>query len=147
MNKLLPQANNLDTVIDVFMYVYLHPGCNRQEIADYCDFTLRQVQYYTNACEYLGLIDQTWKPTPVGKDIFEHNSSEVTERVYAQIISDPVMGQIFARLYTLPDEDHSNYARQVVMDAFPGYSDAVYERRSDIIIKWCKKIITYIAKK
>ena len=147
MNKLLPQANNLDTVVDVFRYIYLHPGCSKENIADFCGFTLRQVEYYTNACEYLGLINATWEPTIIGKDIFERNLSEVTERVYAQIILDPVMGQIFAMQYTLPEEDHSEFARQVVMDAFPGYSDAVYERRSDIIIKWCKKIIAYLAKK
>ena len=147
MNKLLPQANNLDTVIDVFMYIYLHPDCSKENIAEYCGFTLRQVEYYTKACEYLGLINADWSPTFIAKDIFENNQSEVTERVYAQIISDPVMGLIFAMEYTLPNEDHSEYARQIVMDAFPGYSDAVYERRSDIIIKWCKRIIAYIAKK
>ena len=40
MGKILIQANNLDMVIDTFMYIYMHPECNKQELADYCGFTL-----------------------------------------------------------------------------------------------------------
>ncbi len=141
MGKILIQANNLDMVIDVFMYIYQHQGCGKQAIADYCGFTLRQVDYYTNACKYLDLINEDWTPTSLAKDIFENNPAEVTERVYARIISDEVMGQVFARMYVLPDEDPSAFALDLAREYFPGYSDAVYERRSDNIVKWCRRII------
>ena len=143
MKKLLIQANNLDMVIDTFMYIYSHPNCNKQELADYCGITLRQVDYYTNACKYLDLIDDDWTMTPLAKDIFAKNPAEVTERVYERIISDELMGQIFARIFMFPHEDHSEFALELVKQYYPGYSEAVYERRSDNIIKWCNKIISY----
>lgn len=62
MKKILIQANNLDRVIDIFMYIYLHQGCSKQDIADYCSFSLRQVDYYVNACKYLDLLNSDWSP-------------------------------------------------------------------------------------
>lgn len=147
MTKLLPQANNLDTVVDAFMYIYLHPTCSKEELSEYCGFTLRQVDYYTNACKYLDLINDDWSPTPLAKDIFTNNPAEVTERVYARIISDDVFSKIYAMEYLLPNENHSEFAKNWVKECFPGYSEAVYERRSNNIIKWCQKIINYVNNK
>jgi len=141
MGKILIQANNLDTVIDAFMYIYQHPECTKQQLADYCGFTLRQVDYYTNACKYLDLINDDWSKTPLAIDIFENNPAEVTERVYERIIGDEMIGQIFARVYVLPNEEASEFAMELTKEYFPGYSEAVYERRSDNIVKWCKRII------
>lgn len=141
MKKLLPQANDLDKVIDTFMYIYLHPSCTKQNLADYCGFTLRQVDYYTNACKYLDLINDDWSCTPLAVDIFTNNLAEVSERVYAKIISDELMGQIFAYIYVLPNEDPTTYAMELTKLFYPGYSESVYERRSDIIVKWCRRII------
>lgn len=144
MGKLLIQANNLDTVVDVFMYIYLHPRCKKQDIADYCGFSLRQVDYYTNACKYLDLINSDWSPTELAKDIFENSSAEVTDRIYQRIIEDEVIGQIYQRVEANPDEYPSEYAKNLIMGYYPGYSDAVYNRRSDNMIKWCIKIKKYL---
>ena len=141
MGKILIQANNLDMVIDTFMYIYMHPECSKQELADYCGFTLRQADYYTNACKYLDLINDDWSKTSLAIDIFTNNPAEISERVYARIISDELMGQIFARIYVLPNEDPSTFALELTKEYYPGYSDAVYERRSDNIVKWCRRII------
>lgn len=143
MKKLLIQANNLDTVVDVFMYIYQHQGCGKQDIADYCGFSLRQVDYYTNACKYLDLLNSDWTPTLFAKDIFDNYPAEVTDRVYKRIIEDELIGQIYKKLAEAPDENISEFAKYLVMDYFPGYSDAVYERRSDNLVKWCRKIMKY----
>ena len=143
MGRILIQANNLDMVIDVFMYIYQHQDCRKQEIADYCGFSLRQVEYYTNACKYLDLIDEDWSPTSLAKDIFENNPAEVTERVYKRIIEDELIGKIYKRLMDYPDKDISDFAKDLVMEYSSGLSNAVYERRSDNLVKWCRKIISY----
>ena len=141
MGKVLIQANNLDLVVDTFMYIYMHPGCSKQELADYCGFTLRQADYYTNACKYLDLINDDWSKTTLAVDIFTNNPAEISERIYARIISDELMGQIFARIYVLPNEDHSTFTLELTKEYYPGYSETVYERRSDNIVKWCRRII------
>lgn len=143
MGKILIQANNLDTVIDVFMYIFLHQGCSKQDIADYCGFTIRQVSYYTNACKYLELIKEDWTPTILAKDIFNKHPAEVTEQVYKRIIEDELIGQIYKKLLDSQDEGISSFAKGLVMNYFPGLSNSVYERRSDNMVKWCQKIISY----
>ena len=143
MGRILIQANNLDTVIDTFMYIYMHPGCTKQELADYCGFSLRQVDYYTNACKYLDLINNDWSPTDLAKDIFENNPAEVTERVYKRIAEDEMIGQIYQRMIEYPNSNIAEFAKELVMDYYPGFSDAVYDRRSDNMVKWCKKILNY----
>lgn len=143
MKKILIQANNLDMVIDIFMYIYMHPKCSKMELADYCGFTLRQVDYYTNACKYLDLINNDLTPTSLAQDIFENNPAEVTERVYQRIIEDELIGQIYKRMIDMSEDNISDYAKELVMDFYPGFSEAVYDRRSDNMVKWCKKIMSY----
>lgn len=143
MGKILIQANNLDMVIDTFMYIYMHPGCNKQNLSDYCGFTLRQADYYTNACKYLDLINNDWSPTNLAIDIFENNPAEVTERVYKRIIEDEIIGQVYRRMINDPNSNISDFANKLVMEYYPGFSNAVYSRRSDNMVKWCKKIINY----
>lgn len=146
MKKLVPQANSLDLVIDTFSYIFLHPGCGKQDLVDYCGITLRQVNYYVSACVYLDLLDEHWQPTLLAKDIFENNRAEITERVYERIISDELMGRVYARMELLPNSDILSYAKQLTMTYYPGYSEEVYARRSGNIVKWCDRIIQYVTK-
>lgn len=147
MKKLFIQANNLDTVIDVFMYIYLHRGCSSQDIADYCGFTLRQVSYYTNACKYLDLLNDDGSPTELADDIFENNAAEITERIYQRIITDEIIGQVYQKVINNPEEYPIEYAKDLAKEYFPGYSESVYNRRSDNMIKWCIKIRKYLNNK
>lgn len=147
MKKILIQANNLDTVVDSFMYIYLHKGCTKQDLSDYCGFSLRQVDYYTNACKYLGLINQDWSPTELAEDIFKNSQTEVNERIYEIVINDELMGSIYHYILNNPDKEPIQYAIDLVKKEYPGYSEAVYQRRSDNIVKWCNRIISYMSKK
>ena len=141
MKKLLIQANNLQTVIDVFTFIYQTPGCSMSQVSQHIGFTLRQANYYTNACLYLGLIDESMKPTPLAHDIFENSSSCIKERIYECIISNELIGKIFAQMKLQPQCDIYKYAEAIVKDNYPGYSETVYKRRINNIITWCDIII------
>ena len=141
MKKLLIQANNLQTVLDVFSFIYKTPECSKAQVAKHVGFTLRQASYYTNACLYLGLIDEKMRPTPLAHDIFINNPSNIIERIYECIKTDELVGSIFARRLQQPDSDVFAYAESIVKENYPGYSEAVYKRRIDTIISWCDQII------
>jgi len=145
MKKLLPQANDLDKVIDVMTYIHYHPGCNYQDIADYIGFAERQAKYYADACVYLDLVVDGRKPSAICKDIFKKNPENVTERVYERIITDELMGQVFARAYVLPDSDLDSFAQELVSYYHPEIeSSSTFERRTHNIVLWCKRIIGYM---
>ena len=90
------------------------------------------------------MVDDNLGKTPLATDIFTNNPAEITERIYARIISDELIGQIFARIYVLPQEDPSSFAIELTKEYYPGYSESVYERRADNLVKWCRKIIEKI---
>ncbi len=142
MKKLLPQANDLNKVIDVMTFIHYHPGCSYAEIADYIGFAERQAKYYADACVYLDLVNEDRKPSAVCEDIFNNSPQYVTERVYERIITDELMGQVFARAYVLPESDLDGFAQQLVSFYHPEIaSGSTFERRTHNIVLWCKRII------
>lgn len=145
MKKILPQANDLDKVIDVMTFVHYNPGCSNKEIADYIGFAERQAKYYADACVYLDLVDESHKPSVFCEDIFKNAPQNVTERVYERIITDDLMGQVFARTYVLPDSDLDAFARELVSYYHPEIaSSSTFERRTHNIVLWCKRIINFM---
>lgn len=145
MNKILPQANDLDKVIDVLTYIHYHPGCSYAEIADYIGFAERQAKYYVDACVYLELVVENRKPSAVCEDIFKNTPENVTKRVYEKIITDNLMGQVFAKAYVMPDTDIDSFARELVSYYHPEIvSVSTVERRAHNIVLWCKRIINYM---
>ena len=145
MKKLLPQANDLDKVIDVLTFIHYHPGCSYSEIADYIGFAERQAKYYADACVYLDLVEDGRKPSAVCEDIFKNTPQNVTERVYEKIITDDLMGQVFARTYVMPDSDLDAFSKELVSYYHPEIaSSSTFERRTHNIVLWCKRIINYM---
>ena len=106
-------------------------------LAYFAEFTLTDLVQLSSAFASISNISEA-------VDIFTNNPAEISERVYARIISDELMGQIFARIYVLPNEDPSTFAMELTKEYYPGYSEAVYERRADNIVKWCRRIIEKI---
>ena len=138
MKKLLPQSNNLDTLIKVFIYFGNKKDCTVQEIADFIEFEPRQAQYYLSACIYLDLIDETPELTEFGKSLFDEPAL-IKNKIYERIISDEVIGKIFAHLLLFNDE-LKEYSYKIIKNYYPDYSDAVIERRASTLLNWCKEI-------
>ena len=145
MRKILPQANDLDKVIDVMTYIHYHPGCSYTDIAEYIGFTERQAKYYADACIYLDLVTEYLKPSAICEDIFKNTPQNITERVYEKIITDDLMGQVIARTYVMPDSDLDAFAKELVSYYHPEIaSSSTFERRTHNIVLWCKRIINYM---
>ncbi len=144
MKKKLIQANNLERVIDIFIYIYNHPNSTKNNVAEYSGITLRQVDYYLGACFYLDLLDEKMKPTKIANEIFEKYRFKVRDCVYERIFIDDIYGKIIRRKLFYPELDIYEYASKIVRENYSGYSEAVYERRIDNIIKWCEKILKYL---
>lgn len=148
MSKSLPQANDIDKVVDVTTYVYNNPGCSLDEIAEYIGFTYRQARYYYDACKYLDLIDSSCYPTGLTKEFFKKSPESITECVYERIITDELMGQVFARAFLFPNTDIEKYSQELVSFYHPEIvGQTTFVRRSHIIVLWCNRIIKYVTSK
>ena len=126
-------------------YIHYHPGCSEKDIADFIGFAVRQARYYVDACKYLDLVEKNRIPSAVCEDIFRMSPHNVTERIYERIITDELMGQVFARTYVLPDSDVEDFSRELVSCYHPEItSGSTFKRRAHIIVLWCKRIINYM---
>ena len=143
MKKLLPQANNLDTLIRVFVYVSIMDGCSLADIASFCNFEQRQASYYLNACYYLDLVDEHGKITDFGHLIID--KYDVPQpAIYERIITDDIIGKIFSHMLLFPNDDQSLYAINLLTPLYPEYGDAVIKRRASTLKSWCEEIIKTI---
>lgn len=148
MKKILPQANDLDHVIDVVAYINSCPRCSLDDIAEYMGFTYRQARYYFDAARYLDLVDEQRNPTSLTKDIYKRFPESVTECVYERIITDELMGQVFAKAFLFPSCDVEKYSQELVSIYYPEIvGNTTFKRRSHVIVLWCERIIKYVTSK
>ena len=140
MRRLLPQANNLDTVVKVFVYACNKINCTQNDIATFCGFEPRQAAYYLSACYYLDLIDEKGHISELGTDLLK-DSEHVKLRVYELIINDSIIGEIFSHLFIFPNDDNKAFAVSWLKKNYPDYSDAVIKRRASTLLNWCEEIM------
>lgn len=147
MKRILPQANTFDTVIRVFMFAGIKTNYTKQDIADFCQFELRQADYYLGTCIYYGLFDNRGKLTALGEDILNKDRIHCKERLYELVIGDELSGKIFAHILLNPHKDIKDikrFAANITRERYDNYSDAVIERRSSCIVGWCLEILDYL---
>ena len=143
MKKLLPQANTLATVIRTFKLIGNTMNCTLEDIASFNNFELRQASYYSNACYFLGLIDENLKLTPLGEDIMiDPKSAKVG--IYELIIKHELIGQLFAKTALYPKRRVVRDGKELVRLLYPEYGEAVIDRRTKCLIGWCEEIIDYM---
>lgn len=143
MKKLLPQANTLATVIKTFKLIGNVTDCSLDDIADFNKFDRRQAAYYSNACYFLGLIDDDLHLTPLGEEIMEE-PKKAKVRVYELIIEHELLGQLFAKTALYPNHIAVREGKRLVKSLYPDYGEAVIDRRTKCLIGWCEEIIEYI---
>lgn len=141
--KLLPQANNLDTVVRVFIYCSVMDEFSLTDIAEFCHFEPRQASYYLNACTYLGLVNKKGEISLKGKYILE-NYPAPQLGVYECVISDSLISKIFSHMLFSPDDDVITYAIKEISPLYPEYGDAVLKRRASTLKSWCEHVIHYL---
>lgn len=143
MKKLLPQANTLATVIRTFKLIGNTNDCTLDDIADFNQFDKRQASYYSNACFYLGLIDENLKLTALGEDIMKE-PKHAKIRIYELIIKHELIGQLFAKTALYSKRVVVSEGKELVRSLYPEYGEAVIDRRTKCLIGWCEEIIEYM---
>lgn len=147
MKKLLPQANSLETLVKVFIYRINKLDCTVNDVAEYCGFEPRQASYYLSACYYIDILDENQNVTDLGKAIIDNKNITIKEGIYERIISDKIIGPIFAKMLIGDYKNLKYFAKEIISTEFHHYSAAVIERRISTIFSWCYEIKDYITKK
>ena len=118
-------------------------NCTLSDIASFNNFEMRQASYYSNACFFLGLIDESLKLTPLGEDIMT-DPRNAKVRIYELIIKHELIGQLFAKTALYPKRKVIRDGKALVRSLYPEYGEAVIDRRTKCLIGWCEEIIDYM---
>ena len=143
MKKLLPQANTLATVIRTFKLIGNTIDCSLADIAEFNNFEIRQAAYYSNACFFLGLVDENLKLTNLGKEIMQ-DPKHAKVKIYEQILTNELIGQLFAKTALYSKRVALKECKELVKSLYPEYGEAVIDRRTKCMIGWCEEIMDYL---
>jgi len=144
MNKIIPQANSLETLIKVFIYFANKKDCSLQDIADFIGFAPRQASYYLNACYYLDLVDETGTMLSELGNCIVQQPNKINELIYSRVIEDKLIGKVFTKMLFFPYENIKKYTMDLLSKEWPEYKEGVIERRTSTLVSWCNDIIKYI---
>lgn len=143
MKKLLPQANNLDVLIETFKYCVEHPSYTKNGLAEHIGYQLRQVDYYLNACYYLDILDVNGKPNEYSLQLYNYGE-QLRLGIYERILNDALIGRIFTHYLVFPVAEIKDFAFREVSSSYPDYKEVVIKRRVSTILSWCDEIMTFV---
>lgn len=143
MNYLLPQANDLEKVIDVFLYVGNAQNHDLESISKFCKFKPRQADYYLSACYFLDLVDSGGNQTNEAKQAILHGI-QPKRFVYSKIVSHKYLSKIISILLIIKDDNAAyDCAMQIVAEDGTCHGSTA-KRRADVMFKWCKTVVEFI---
>lgn len=147
-NTPTPQANNINTVIDLTNFISKEKLIDKDKITEYLGLDPRQTDYYINACIYLDLVtkkNKNYTTTEIGEQIA--NTVEFNERnnmVCKQILRTPLFNEIMVKF-----KKEGYFNEEFIVDRILHHDEKINSfvtanrRKSSILawLNWVKKII------
>ncbi|MBA3920574.1 MAG: translation elongation factor [Nostocaceae cyanobacterium] len=143
-----PQADKFERVVDL-LTLLLDRELTKNEIASKYQFDLRQVDYYTNAAKYLGLVDnffdlstkeKTFRLTGEGKNLLNQKSKTKILSLIRKILDHEVFYKTFE--FTLKNEKVPNNQETctIISSCNLGISSSTIDRRATTVRRWIEWI-------
>jgi len=141
-----PQANNLDTVIDIISNYYTANLSNKPAIAEFFDFDERQGDYYANAGYYLGLLERIPDSTEFAlteEGVIISKSKNRSQRnllLLKQMLKKPSLNEIFG-LFEANNFNLSSLNIGIVAPIIKKHvdiGDTTARRRASTVISWVR---------
>lgn len=146
-----PQADSFRRVINICELLNEKEYLTREEITYNYDFDLRQTNYYTDACRYLGLVDKErdqnegvkYFLTDKGKGIFRLNLKSRNLLFVKCILEKRAFNEAFQKYLTELELPSKNEI-VIIMESSNLYnvnSESTYKRRASTISGWINWIL------
>lgn len=146
-----PQADNFKRVVNICELLIENDSLSREEITYRYDFDVRQTNYYTDACRYLGLVKKErdaiegirYHLTDKGKSLFKLNIKNRNLYLIKCILGKKVFSEVF-RIYLSNMEIVSKTIIIDIMKSSGLYnikSEETFKRRASTISGWINWII------
>ena len=146
-----PQADSFSRVINICELLYDNEFLTRDEITTNYDFDIRQTNYYTDACRYLGLVYKErdgidgvkYFLTDKGKEIFKLNLKKRNLSFAKCILEKKAFNETFRR-YLMSSQMPQKREIVKIMEASGLYninSSETYKRRASTVLSWINWVL------
>lgn len=142
-SSLVPQANDIDKVIEIVEMRQRGERLNHEEIDGLTSF--RQVRYYTDAAYCLGLLKKNLSVTSAGRFLISKESEASRYQVLADRFESSDFGFGWMRwsgVKAMEDLDEST-AYEFISTCVKGLSEDTAKRRSTTLVKWLNVLKPY----
>ena len=138
-----PQADDFQKVI-VILNLNDELFLNNNEILSKAlgEISERQVAYYLNAVEYLGLIEKNNNIrvyTDLAKQLRQNNAVMQKAELISIILQDRTFSLVYALTKMFGEQEVDDVA-EIVEQFHEGYSKEIYKRRAQTVLKWIQWI-------
>ena len=147
-NTPTPQANNINTVIDLTNFIAKNQLVDKLKITSFLGLNPRQTDYYINACRYLDLVTKNGSHfilTSIGERVANTVEYKLRNIVMSkQILKTPLFNEI---LRNFKENGHFNheYVKERIMQHDDNINSAVTaHRRKSTILNWSNWVIKNI---
>lgn len=151
-----PQADNFNRVVNICELLYENDYLTQEAITSNYDFDVRQTNYYTDACRYLGLATKEhdqhegikYSLTEKGKDLFSLSLKYRNLKFAECILEKKVFNESFKR--TKGEKD--TISRNTLVDIMKNSAlnnisaDSTYKRRASTVNSWLNWILDLVKK-
>ena len=144
-----PQADSINRIISLLISIDLNDGeIHKEDVATQQVFVDRQTDYYTNAAQYLGLVESSKRDkeilvlTTLGYKVVENGVISQSKVMAARLLRDPIIRSVFLEMKSKGYEFSSNGIRQFAENAMIAngieLADSTISRRAQTICSWCR---------
>ena len=144
-----PQADSINRIISLLISIDSNEGeIHKEDIATQQVFVERQTDYYTNAAQYLGLVEFSKRNkdvvvlTTLGYKVVENGVVSQSKVMAARLLRDPIIRSVFLEMKSKGYESTSNGIRQFTEKAMienrVELAESTISRRAQTICSWCK---------
>ncbi len=139
----VPQANDLDTVIQLVEYVWNGTPLSPENFDDLS--SLRQVAYYRDAAYSLGLLTRSGVLTSEGHFFLSKPDKETRYKVLANLFELSDFGWNWMKKYgkSSMNDLAPSTAEEFVLESVPTLSESTAKRRSKTLAKWLVDLQPY----
>ena len=153
LNVPFPQADSFERVINLCELLNENGMLSREYITINYDFDVRQTNYYTDACRYLGLIDKTRKNgeinyylTAEGNRIFSSNITERQIEFIKLILSHRVFKEVIKAYFLHLEPLNKEKIVEIMKNSelYKVNSESTFKRRASTISSWVEWILDQV---
>lgn len=145
-----PQANSFERVINLCELLFENKFISRNQITENYDFNVRQTNYYTNACRYLGLVEKKWEHNEVfyfltveGEKLFELSMTNRKIKYIELILSHFTFNKALIQYFYCGEPPNKKMVLDIMRSSkiYKLNSERTLERRSSTVLSWINWIL------